>query len=98
MTTVVVEFGMIGLMDEVEHDGTRAEVKRHTVSYAKSRTTLYRIGQSPPLNNVHTDCRSGPCAALQYCVGPKHKILDDGLQPVHVDDVIYLWLGRPGHG
>lgn len=55
--------------------------------------TLERQVSPALLNRVHTYAGSdGATTAHHYCVAPEVAVMNCGLQPVLMDDMVYLWL------
>ena len=82
------EFHIICPINHVEHDRTRAEIKRHAIANEQAGVTVKAISQSAPLDVGHADGCSRPRPALKLRIAPERAVRDNRRQPVDMDDVI----------
>ncbi len=55
LSPAILQLGMIRHVDQVEHDGTWAEVEGNTATDTQTRVAVQRANQTPPLDSVHSD-------------------------------------------
>ena len=94
----VLQIGMVGAMDGVEHDRAGGKIEGHTVAHAQIGVAAY--GQVAAALGVatHGDGGAGQSALHGYLMAPEMAVGDDRWQAIDVDNVVDF--GRDGrwHG
>ena len=81
----------------VQHDRAGAEIERHTIPDMKIMVTCQGMRQPSLLDLRHPDGRPGQGITDYMGITVEPTSLQDGGQPVHMDDMVYFGMRRYSH-
>ena len=71
LASLIGQFRIVALVDDEKHDGTWAEVERHTIPDSQSRMAGKRVVETVLLDRVHPYCCATYSTPSSFRVGPQ---------------------------
>ena len=94
LSPTIFQLGMVSHVNQVEHDGTWAEVEGNTATDTQTRVAVQRANQTPLLDSAHSDHGSRGRTMSHVRVAQEPILGNDRLQSVYMYDVVDLRIRR----